>query len=238
MLSIHSWPSSNSEHSRLYSTAQTIVFIPYCNSLFLNLPRCQLDRLQLILNSTAQAVSKTPFSAISHQSSNLYTGSKLISASTTVFSPTYKTLQSQKPSYLYLQANTSTHSSTVITLQRPPVNSRLKITDRSFTYHALAFWNSLPKDLPTLYLGVFCTNLSDSTNHHLLAILRISVSLQTSDSSLPPIIPALVCLHSWFSGSLNLALFSFHITIIITASLHHSYHLISFAIRPIIYIVP
>jgi len=33
---------------------------------------------------------------------------------------TYKTLQSQKPSYLYkllnLQANTSTHSSTVITL--------------------------------------------------------------------------------------------------------------------------
>jgi len=32
----------------------------YCNSLFLNLPRCQLDCLQLILNSAARAVSKTP----------------------------------------------------------------------------------------------------------------------------------------------------------------------------------
>jgi len=49
---------------------------------------------------------------------------------------TYKTLQSQKPSYLYnlfnIQTNTSTRSSTAIIPQRPPVNSRLKMTDRSF----------------------------------------------------------------------------------------------------------
>jgi len=32
--------------------------------------------------------------------------------------------------FLNLQASTSTRSSTVITLQRPPVNSRLKITNR------------------------------------------------------------------------------------------------------------
>jgi hypothetical protein len=34
--------------------------VDYCNSLFLNLPRSQLDRLQLILNSAARAVSETP----------------------------------------------------------------------------------------------------------------------------------------------------------------------------------
>ena len=34
--------------------------VDYCNSLFLSLSRSQLHRLQLILNSTARAVSKTP----------------------------------------------------------------------------------------------------------------------------------------------------------------------------------
>jgi len=94
----------------------------YMHSLFLNLLCCQLDLL-LILNSTARAVSKTPIgSAMSHPSSS-YTCSKLISASSTKFSIslTYKTLRSQKPSYLYnllnLLANTSTRSSTVITLR-------------------------------------------------------------------------------------------------------------------------
>ena len=55
-----------------YTTAQTIATslihskVNYCNSLFLNLPRGQLDRLQLILNSAARAVSRTPrFSHIS-----------------------------------------------------------------------------------------------------------------------------------------------------------------------------
>ena len=34
--------------------------IDYCNSLFLNINSQQLNRLQLILNSTARAVTKTP----------------------------------------------------------------------------------------------------------------------------------------------------------------------------------
>jgi len=43
-----------------HSTAQTIATsllhstVNYCNSLFLNLPHCQLDQLQLNLNSAAQ----------------------------------------------------------------------------------------------------------------------------------------------------------------------------------------
>jgi exonuclease III len=163
-----------------HSTAQTIATslihskVDYCNSLFLNLPRCQLDRLQLILNSAARAVSKTPrFSHISPILKSLHWLKIDQRIQYKVLSLTYKTLQSQKPSYLYnllnLQANTSTRSSTVITLQRPPVNSRLKISDRSFTHHAPALWNSLPKDLRYPVCRSSSTNLSASTNH-LLAL--------------------------------------------------------------------
>jgi hypothetical protein len=34
--------------------------LDYCDSLFLNLPANQLDRLQLVLNSAARAVTNTP----------------------------------------------------------------------------------------------------------------------------------------------------------------------------------
>jgi len=49
-----------------FFTARTIatsIFhskLDYCNSLFLNLPKSLLGRLQLILNSSARAVSKAP----------------------------------------------------------------------------------------------------------------------------------------------------------------------------------
>ena len=168
-------------HTLDYSTAQTIATslihskVDYCNSLFLNLPRYQLDRLQLILNSAARAVSKTPrFRHISPVLKSLHWLKIDQRIQYKVLSLTYKTLQSQKPSYLYnllnLQANTSTRSSTVITLQRPPVNSRLKITDRSFTYHTPALWNSLPKELRYPLSLTSSTNLLHSTNHHLLAL--------------------------------------------------------------------
>jgi len=40
--------------------------LDYCNSLFLNVPKSELDRLQLIFNATAPAVPKSPkFSYIS-----------------------------------------------------------------------------------------------------------------------------------------------------------------------------
>ena len=34
--------------------------LDYCNSLLLNLPSAQANRLQLVLNSAARAVTKTP----------------------------------------------------------------------------------------------------------------------------------------------------------------------------------
>jgi len=68
-----------------------------------------------------------------------------------VASITYKVLQSEQPFYLHsllnVQSNRTTHSSDIITLQRPSVRSHLKVTDRSFTHHAPVLWNSLPKQL-------------------------------------------------------------------------------------------
>jgi len=52
-----------------------------------------------------------------------------------VASITYKVLQSEQPCYLHsllnIQSNRTTRSCDIITLQRPSVRSRLKLTDRS-----------------------------------------------------------------------------------------------------------
>jgi len=126
--------------------------------------------LQLIHSSAAQAVSKTPrLSHIAPIIKSLHWLKIDQGIQYKVLSLTYKTLKSQKPSYLYnllnLQANTSTRSSTFITLQRSPVNSRLKITDRSFT---CIFRLSKDHRYPLSHTS--STNLSHSTNHHLLPL--------------------------------------------------------------------
>jgi len=60
-------------------------------------------------------------------------------------------LQSEQPSYLHsllnVQSYRTTRSSVIITLKRPSLRSRLKITDRSFTHYAPVLWNPLPKQL-------------------------------------------------------------------------------------------
>jgi len=54
--------------------------IDYCNSLLLNLPATQMNYLQLVLNSAARAVTKTP--KFHHITSILSDGSKTVSAKT------------------------------------------------------------------------------------------------------------------------------------------------------------
>jgi len=129
--------------------------VDYCNSLFLNLPRSQLDRFQLILNSAARAVSKSPrFTHISPVLKWLHWLKIDQRIHYTILSITYKTLQSCKPSYLHnllhVQSDTCTRSSTTVTLKRPKVSSRLKIIDRSFTHHSPVLWNTLPKEFRKL----------------------------------------------------------------------------------------
>ena len=100
-----------------HQTAKTIATslihskLDYCNSLFLNLPRSQLDRLELILNSAARAVSRTPrFAHISPVLKSLHWLKIDQRIHYKVLSITYKTLQTHKPSYLYnllqVQSNT------------------------------------------------------------------------------------------------------------------------------------
>lgn len=141
-----------------FTTAHTIATslihsrLDYCNALFLNLPQSQMSRLQLILNSTARAVSMTPKNCrISPVLKSLHWLKIEQRVQFKIISLTYKALQTQKPSYLrkllVLNSNRRTRSSCVVTLQRPPVLSRLKLTNRSFTHHAPVLWNSLPEQL-------------------------------------------------------------------------------------------
>ena len=128
----------------------------------------QLGRLQLILNSAAHAVSKTPkFCHISPVLKSLHWLKIEQRIQYKLLSITYKTLQSRQPTYLFtllnVQSNRTTRSSDTVTLQRPSVRSRLKLTDRSFTHHAPVLWNTLPKQLrqPTPHPSLI--TLTDST---------------------------------------------------------------------------
>ena len=149
--------------------------LDYCNSLFLNLPSSQLNRLQLILNSAARATTKTPkFHHISPALKSLHWLKINQRIDYKIISLTYKLLQYQQPKYLYslLVVNTSvnTRSSSVLTLFRPPNKSRLKITDRSFAHHAPVLWNNLPPEMRRL------TSHDHSHNTLLTPLLALSPS--------------------------------------------------------------
>ena len=170
-------------HALDHTTAKTIATslihskVDYCNSLFLNLPRSQLDRLQLILNSAARAVSRTPrFSHISPTLKSLHWLKINQRIHYKVISLTYKALQSHRPSYLYnhlsLQSSRSTRSGDTVTLQRPSTASRLKITNRSFTHQAPRLWNSLPKELRQ----PVTQSLHTTQSHTTTPILALSTS--------------------------------------------------------------
>jgi hypothetical protein len=126
--------------------------VDYCNSLLLNLPSTQINRLQLVLNAAARAVTKTPkFYHISPILKSLHWLKIKQRIQYKIISLTHKTLHSGHPSYLrsllHLKPSRSTRSSFLITLDRPTNPSRLKITNRSFYHTAPALWNSLPADL-------------------------------------------------------------------------------------------
>jgi len=188
--------------------------VDYCNTLFLNLPRSQLDRLQLILNSAAdRAVSKSPrFTHISPVLKSLHWLKIDQRIHYKILSTTYKTLQSRKPSYLHnllhIQSDTCTRSSTTVTLKRPTVSSRLKITDRSFTHHSPVLWNALPKEFRKPAIHSSHTIQFGSTP--LLLDLSITSQFHSKlnyNSSIPQIISSLVCFTHWClcSGSLDMA---------------------------------
>jgi len=124
--------------------------IDYCNSILLNLPANQTNRLQLVLNSADRAVIKnlnfitllfTPILKSLHWI-------KINERIQGYLSLTYKSLKTGQPSYvrslLSFPSHRCTRSSSLITLSRPSLTSRLKIANRSFHHSAPVLWNNLP----------------------------------------------------------------------------------------------
>ena len=142
------------DHKTACTIATSLIHskLDYCNSLYLNISNQQLNRLQLILNSAARAVTKTPkFHHITPHLKSLHWLKITQRIQYKILSLTYKSLQYNKPSsisdLLTIQPTRSTRSSAVVTLQRPSNPSRLKISDRSFYFQAPALWNALPHHL-------------------------------------------------------------------------------------------
>jgi len=126
--------------------------IDYCHSLLLNLPATQTNRLQLVLNSAACAVTKTPkFYHITPLLKYLHWLKINDRIKYKVFSYTYKSLETSQPSYLSSLLSFPSHrctwSSSLITLSRPSITSCLKVANISYYHFAPVLWNNLPSDL-------------------------------------------------------------------------------------------
>src|SRR6218665_3544879 len=128
--------------------------LDYCNSLFLNLDSTQIQRLQLIQNSLARAVTRTPRH---HHITSVLTCKSLHWSKIPerihfkVLSLTYNSLQSSHSTYLRelftIQPTRSTRSLSFLTLSRPPVPSHLMFSNRAISITAPRLWNDLPPEL-------------------------------------------------------------------------------------------
>jgi exonuclease III len=140
-----------------YNTARTIATslihskLDYCNSLYLGLPACHLNKLQVIQNNTARAITcKKKFDHITPALYSLHWLKIQQRIEFKIISITYTALQFGQPTYLRqlltIQPTRSTRSGSLVTLVRPST-PRLKKSDRSFYFKAPALWNSLPAHL-------------------------------------------------------------------------------------------
>jgi len=124
----------------------------YRNSRLLNLPATQANRLQLVLNSAARAVTKTPkFQHIAPILKSLHWHKINERMKCKVLSLIRKSLKTGQPFYLrhlpLFLSHRSTRSSCSITLSRPSLTSRPKIVNRSSYHSAPVLWNCRPSDL-------------------------------------------------------------------------------------------
>ena len=106
----------------------------------------------------------------------------------------------------------------LITLQCPPVSSRLKLTDRSLTHHAPALLSSPPKKLGQP--SARCSHISVTFLLLSLLYLRLSFTPNSRLISATNLFLLTVCLHLYclFSGFSDLAS-------VISSYVHfHCYH--------------
>jgi hypothetical protein len=160
------------DHTTACTIATSLIHskIDYCNSILLNLPATQTNRLQLLLNSAARAVTRTPkFHHITPILKSLHWLTIKQRIQYKVLSLTHKSLKTGHPAYLRsllsLTPHRSTRSSSLITLNRPSVTSSLHISNRSFYHQAPVLWNDLPSYLRhTAHHSKSASSTADSCN--------------------------------------------------------------------------
>ena len=126
--------------------------LDYCNSLFLNLPACEIQRLQFLQNSLARAVvRKSKYSHVTPLLKSLHwlrVNERILYK---VLSLTYKAIETSKPTSLSdmiaVHETGVTRSAKLVTLKRPAIPSRCKLSNRTFRHAAPQIWNSLPSHL-------------------------------------------------------------------------------------------
>jgi len=118
-------------------------------TLYYNLAKSQINRLQQIQNCLARTVIKAPKSSLVTPILGSVHWLKINERiEYKLPSLTYKVLTTSQPDYLhnliFVQSSGRTRSSSVVTVARPSVSSSLQITNRSFRYASPHLWNQLP----------------------------------------------------------------------------------------------
>jgi len=174
-------------------------------TLYHNLPKCQLDRLQQIQNSLARAAIKAPKSThITPILKSLHWLKVIVRIEYKLLSLTYKVLTTAQPSYLHnlisLQPPRGTRSSFVVTLSRPPtISNASKISDRSFRYASLGLWNQLPDSFRQPHHSRLESRFTSSSTSQLISVIiptlvihhSFTLSLQAQNLPFQQIFPTL-----------------------------------------------
>jgi hypothetical protein len=174
-------PSLNFRAAHTIATSLIHTKLDYCNSLFVNLPACQIKRLQTIQNSAARAVARSPkYCHATPLLKKLHWLKISERIEYKISSLTYKILQTNQPIYLRNLLNVQntrikTRTSSHLTLSRSS-QSTLRLSNRSFSHASPIIWNRLPPTLrkfsPSSNTNNLTTwpliNLSSSEFHKLL----------------------------------------------------------------------
>jgi len=145
------WCNTN-DHTTAYTIATTLTLKLTIVTLLLTLTATQTNRIQLVLNSGAHAVTKTPkFNHIA-PIEKIFTVSRQMRESNTRFSLSHINLSQLVNLLTSALVFHSLHNVLLgilllSYLSRPALTSRLKIVNRSFYYFAPVSWNRLPSDL-------------------------------------------------------------------------------------------
>jgi len=170
------------------------VFANYKTSIFsLTKLSKQANRLQLVLNSSDRAVTKTPkFHCITPiLKSPLAQDSLNERIKYKVLSLTYESLKTGQPSYLRsllsFSSRRCTRSSSLNTLSRHSLTSCLKIANRSFCHSAPVLWNNLPSHIRQVVHHVTPSAISNSPVSDLsISLFLKKLKTHLFHSSFPP----------------------------------------------------